>query len=258
MRVRSISLLLVFVFLFSFPTSSYGGLSYDFEVSGQGGLRIESASYGSDMRILVEKNGESIVYPLKGSLEEVPLQLGEGSYAVKILKNIEGNKYQVIGSESIFSLGTPTYLESAQPVYWSASYKLKELSGDLKLGSMTDIEKIETVYQFITRSIEYDYDKINTLKNDYVPVIDDTIVSGKGICYDYSALFAALMRLNGIPAKLIKGYRSDLSAYHAWNEVIIDGKWYLIDTTYDAAYASIGIEREMFQDPDDYTKSREY
>lgn len=258
MGVRYISLLLVFVFLFAFSTSSFGDTSYDITLSGQGNAIIESVFYGPDMRIMVEKSGENYIYPLTRTEEIIPLQLGEGSYTIKVLKNIEGNKYQVLGNDSVYSIGSPDYLESAQPVYWCGSLKLKELSNSLGLSEMTDLDKVKTVYAYITRSISYDFDKINTLKSDYIPDIDDTINSGKGICYDYSALFAGMMRLNGVSAKLIKGYRNDLSTYHAWNEVLIDGEWNLIDTTYDAAYVNTGVKRELFQDPTDYKKIKEY
>lgn len=258
MRGRSIGLLLVFVFLFVFSAGSFGDASYDIIASGKGTAMIESVLYGPDMRIMVEKSGENYVYPLTRTGEAIPLQLGEGLYTIKILKNIEGNRYQVIGTESVHSIGAPSYVESAQPVYWSGSLKLMELSNALSLSEKTDTEKLREVYAYITGNISYDFDKINTLKADYIPDIDDTIDSGKGICYDYAALFAGLMRLNGIPTKLVKGYRIDLAAYHAWNEVFIEGKWHLIDTTYDAAYKSAGIEREMLQDPADYTKTKEY
>lgn len=83
--------------------------------------------------------------------------------------------------------------------------------------------------------ISYDSKKINTIDDSYVPELDKILATKQGICYDYSSLFAGILRSQGIPTKLVKGYKSDLGTYHAWNEVLIDGEWKVIDTTYDAA-----------------------
>ncbi len=46
--------------------------------------------------------------------------------------------------------------------------------------------------------------------------INDT---GKGICLDYASLMTALLRSQGVPAKLVVGYAG--SAYHAWISVYL-------------------------------------
>lgn len=52
----------------------------------------------------------------------------------------------------------------------------------------------------------------------YVPNPDSALAAGKGICYDYASLFAAMCRSQSIPARLVIGY-ADPNIYHAWNEV---------------------------------------
>ena len=59
-------------------------------------LMVRSEDYGSNMRIMVEKENEKYYYGLNNSVETVPVQLGNGLYTVKILKNLEGNRYQVV------------------------------------------------------------------------------------------------------------------------------------------------------------------
>ena len=44
-----------------------------------------------------------------------------------------------------------------------------------------------------------------------------TLSTGKGICFDYASLAAAMLRSQGIPTKLIFGYVSPDDVYHAWN-----------------------------------------
>lgn len=89
---------------------------------------------------------------------------------------------------------------------------------------------------WILSHVHYDYIKAIracshkvTIK-DFVPDLDKIIKTGRGICFDYAALFAALCRLQGIPCKLILGMAD--RRRHAWNMVLLDKVWYLLDLTY--------------------------
>lgn len=82
--------------------------------------------------------------------------------------------------------------------------------------------------------------------------------SKSGICYDYASLFAGILRSQGIPAKLVKGYKSDLKEYHAWNEVLIDNKWIVIDTTYDAALKDSKTKVSMIKEKSEYKNLKVY
>ena len=58
-----------------------------------------------------------------------------------------------------------------------------------------------------------------------MPYPDETLQSGKGICFDYASLGAAMLRSQGIPAKIVTGTVSPQGIYHAWIMVNIDGTW---------------------------------
>jgi transglutaminase-like putative cysteine protease len=127
------------------------------------------------------------------------------------------------------------------------------------IGLETDYAKRITLgYDFIVQNILYDFDKISTLTSDYIPIPDKTLLALKGICYDYSSLFAAMKRSEGVPIKLVKGYSTLVDGYHAWNEVFIDGKWIVVDTTVDAAYYKGKVKFSFSKDVADYTKVYEY
>ena len=59
--------------------------------------------------------------------------------------------------------------------------------------------------------------------------------SRKGDCTEFMYLYAALMRINGIPARNVGGYvyKEDRvikpEDYHNWVEIYLDGKWHVID-----------------------------
>jgi transglutaminase-like putative cysteine protease len=127
-------------------------------------------------------------------------------------------------------------------------------------GLSTDSKKIKAIYDYVINNLSYDYGKLAKLSTTYVPDIDNTIASGKGICYDFSSVFAAMLRSQGIPAKLIKGYSPNVEGYHAWNEVYNSdtGKWMVIDTTYDSQMKAANKKYSMEKKQSQYSVSYEY
>jgi transglutaminase-like putative cysteine protease len=105
------------------------------------------------------------------------------------------------------------------------------------------IEQISAIYNFVIENITYDTELAKTVKNPYLPDIDKTLKTKKGICFDYAALMTAMLRSQGIPCKLVIGFAGDV--YHAWinawseetgwvnNIIVFDGKnWQLMDPTF--------------------------
>lgn len=91
--------------------------------------------------------------------------------------------------------------------------------------------------------VTYDKEKAASVKSGYLPVLDDTLASGKGICFDYAALMTGMLRSQGVPCKLVVGYSG--RQYHAWisvwteesgwvdGAVFFDGStWQRMDPTY--------------------------
>ena len=130
----------------------------------------------------------------------------------------------------------------------------KDLLAKLK----TSNKRTSALYGYLVKNMEYDYDKIPTLTSDYIPSVEDTFEQLKGICYDYSALFASIQRNHGIPTKLVKGYSKYVEGYHAWNEVYIDGKWVIIDNTVDSTWKGSTTGLTMVKSTKYYTKVNEY
>lgn len=257
---RRISLLLVFFLMFFTVSQVYSQSTYSLAINNMGYLDVASENYGDNMRILVEKGSNKYNYPLNMDKESIPLQFGNGNYSVKILENIQGKRYRVVSKKDVFldACGNEIFLNSTQPVYWDKSKGISNLAKTITKDSHSEREKVEKVYDYILKNIEYDNHKIEYIKDTYVPDIMDTINSKKGICYDYSATFAGLLRSLGIPTKLIKGYKNDLKSYHAWNEVLIDNTWYIIDTTYDTPLQNSSKDVKMIKEASQYEKIKEY
>ena len=84
-------------------------------------------------------------------------------------------------------------------------------------GLNTDKEKVEAAYKYIVENIKYDNNKINTISTDYVPDLN-TIITKQEESVMITQRFLGILRSEGIHTKLVKGYKSDITAYHAWNE----------------------------------------
>lgn len=240
----------------SFPTIIETSLS-------QGLISVNyDGSNPNRIKLMVEKGTTRYFYDVNGN-DSFGLQMGNGTYNIAVLENIEGNRFRVVSRRTVelaISDYKKVFLNSVQNVNWNenmeAIKKAKELTKDAK----TDIEKVQAIYNYIVANIKYDYDKLNNLTSDYLPNIDETLKTGKGICYDYSSLMAAMLRSLGIPTKLTTGYTPNAKTYHAWNEVYIQSqnRWVIIDSTYDAEMISRGFRVSMSKDQKDYSTVREF
>jgi len=142
---------------------------------------------------------------------------------------------------------------------------------------MTELEKVEAIYKFVIESLEYDTKKATEVQPGYLPSVDTVVDSKKGICFDYAAVLAAMLRSQGIPAKLVMGYvkhpDSPDPVYHAWNEFYLKDKggWFKInemkfdgkkfervDPTFDSSSKSSKAVVKFIGDGQNYKKSFEF
>ena len=95
----------------------------------------------------------------------------------------------------------------------------------------TDEEKVKAIYEWMIHNFEYDYDCNPVIQYFNVR---KTLSTRKGICYDFSHLFAALCRSQNIPCYVVDGDKRDNFQYHhTWNRVYFDNSWWNVDITFD-------------------------
>lgn len=212
-------------------------------------------------KLMLEKDDERYYYNLVKENQTFPLQLGNGIYTVHIFEQKEGNKYTLVNKDS-FNLNltneNDAYLTSNEIIEWDSSSNAAMLAKELTKDLVNDTDKVEAIYTYIIKNIKYDNEKAETLNSNYLPNADYTLMTKKAICYDYASLFAAMTRSIGIPTKLIKGQKNDISPYHAWNEVFINNEWLTIDSTYNASLDSNGLSSNMIMNSDEYTIDKIY
>ena len=267
-KLRFMVLLIAFFMLFSVCShaSIFQFNNFDNSKSEHGSVGAKYTSKEQKrVKTRIQNSIDKYDYDLFGrdNFEYFPLQLGEGDYKVSIFENVSANRYRQVKAQSIKAKIKDildVFKASIQTVNWNSDMeiinKAEELTKDLK----TDKEKVVAIYNFVVNTFSYDYDKIKNIDTTYVPDIDKVYQSKEGICYDYSAVLAAMLRSQNIPTKLKKGYSDLVNGYHAWNEVYLsdENRWIVIDSTYDSVLKKSSKKFTMEKDSQKYKASREY
>ena len=130
---------------------------------------------------------------------------------------------------------------AAERVLNSAKAILREIVSD----EMDDITKLRAIYEWLALNVQYDNFAAKELTNNAelkASEYDSWYAEGvfnnlKAVCEGYAKAFIIMAGLEGIPAIFVSGNG------HAWNRVMIGGKWYVADAT----HADVHVEtNEVF------------
>ena len=156
----------------------------------------------------------------------------------------------ITGYNFVCKPDTP-YLTNGGATLWDT--RTEKLADEICAGCNTDEEKVQAIYYWIIDNFEYDYDY-----HAFIQYFDirKTLRTHKGVCYDFSNLFAALCRNQNIPCYVVDGAPYDSSANHTWNRVYFNGSWWNVDVTndttanqtYEKPYRFQKLEGSHFQD----------
>ncbi len=219
------------------------------------------------LKIQVIKGSQTYTYdlPNDGTESVFPLQCGDGDYTVRVMENVTGTKYamayQTQASVKLLDEFQPYLRPSAYANYKEDSKcvtKAKELAGKASDAN----EVVTAVFDYICKSVVYDKEKAKNVTTGYIPMPDETLTSGKGICFDYASLAASMLRSQGIPAKVIFGYVSPNDLYHAWNMFYTKEQgWVTVDyevkenswNRLDLTFSANGADGDFIGDGSNYT-----
>lgn len=193
----------------------------------------------------------------RGAYDTFPLTAGNGSYTLQVLENVTGDTYTVSLTQSINVSIEDEFLPFLYPnqyVNFHADSQAVSKGSDLAKDTYSDLDVVQNIYNYVIKNISYDTEKAQNVSYGYVPDVDDTLSSKKGICFDYAALMTSMLRSQNIPTKLEVGYSGD--AYHAWISTYIDDKgwvddiiqfdgdtWQIMDPTLAATNDSAAVKK---------------
>ena len=135
------------------------------------------------------------------------------------------------------------------PVAGSVAEKLYKLAKDVCReyidDDMTDYEKVHAIYDWLGKNVVYDYNLANSMEGEdiepsdsrYDPFysydsfyLEGVLENGVAVCNGIAKTFVLLCSIEGITAVKVNGAVS--SGAHAWNKVLINDKWYIVDSTW--------------------------
>jgi len=192
------------------------------------------------LRVLVTAPHDAqYVYMLnnEGVVDVIPLTEGDGEYTIGVYENVEADDYSQLLSLTInVALNnefTP-FIRPNQFVNYTKDSDLVGLATELTKDVENVKDKIIAIYDYVIDNFTYDYDLAANVKSGYLPNLDEVLRRKEGICFDYSALVTAMLRSQGIPARLEIGYHGE--QYHAWISLFCeDNGW--IEKRYHYDYA---------------------
>lgn len=239
--------------------SAANGATVDASHAAQG---VVFATASGDVRhklqVLCGDGSYNYDIPADGSPVACPVNMGDGAYTFRVMRNVEGSSYV-----EVLAVPVDVALESEVSPYlvpnvfcdYTPSSEVVARAREIAGGCGNEGDVVRAVYTWVCENVSYDDAKAAELASGsgYVPDPDATLASGTGICLDYSALAGAMLRSLGIPCRVVTGYVDPGDLYHAWNAVLIDGSWHgvrvsvepgewsRVDTTFGAAGAQATV-----------------
>jgi len=181
----------------------------------------------NDLKVLIYTPGnKEYIYDLKPLVIEVfPLSEGDGIYTIGVYEHLEGNMYEevlIITIDVVLINEFVPFIHPNQYVDYCEDSPAAGKALELYIVNNTFFDTVEAIYNFIIENIKYDFDLADTIGFGYLPDMREILEQGGGICLDIAALLTAMLRSQGIPAKLVFGNYNDPGLgviYHAWVSV---------------------------------------
>jgi hypothetical protein len=112
--------------------------------------------------------------------------------------------------------------------------KINEIISSLNIDKMSDYQKIEALYRYVTTNVEYSED----MDDPHIYSAYNAVFNGNAVCQGVAQLMYRMYTDCGISCRVIAGTSVDLDdpdsdGNHVWLIVKLDGIYYLLDPTWD-------------------------
>ena len=213
--------------------------TYDVTLSLKG---LRNGSYYVDLYT----NDEEYDYYDSYILSTIILEVDDDGYHFAVSPAYGQNLRMYLGNqidEQDKTMGLNTRLDG------QTMNQVQELSSAITKKSKNDYEKIKAIHDWVAENIYYDRDYFNgktKSTNIYTPAV---LENRYAVCSGYANLTKDLITAAGIPCKQVYGFAlgvstkggwenvdlNNIAPNHVWNEAYVDGRWVLIDTTWDSS-----------------------
>lgn len=126
---------------------------------------------------------------------------------------------------------------------------ITDLAEEITGGIGDDYEKVQAIHDWVAEEIYYDKDYLHG-KTSKTNINSIAVLNNKyAVCSGYANLTNDLLAAAGIPSRQVIGYAlgitstggwedfnlREIEPNHVWNEVYVDGRWIIVDTTWDSS-----------------------
>lgn len=227
------------------------------------------------LRVQVQKVGDAsfqeqmIPCPENDSLPDLDLSEGPGNYIVHVLSSPSPSylaadftlvkSYQVDNKDTV----DHAFLAASLDIQ-SDNSEIQNQATTITASVAKDLKRAKAIHNWMTENVTYDESALLNNNIGRLPIDALSVLHSKlAICLGYANLTAALHRAIGIKAKVVVGKligeaqdgmtteaicNSNLGD-HAWNEVWVDDRWVVIDTTLDSG-SEDGTTGQFVRTPD--------
>ena len=231
-----------------------GKMTIDCSNMSEGYIMVKAKKTSKKLRVRISTAGAKLIYWLNGDgeYEVFPLQFGSGKYKVELFEHVKGKSYSGEGEVKLSAkMGDELscFLYPNQYVNYNEDTACVKHAQEM-CKDMTDQADIyKAVCTYVVGNFAYDYIKSVTVQklDQQMPDIDGCWESRMGICQDLSAMTCAMLRSQGIPARLMIGTLGN--TYHAWVVAVVNGNEKFFDPT---------AELEASNKAETYTTERYY
>ena len=214
-----------------------GKLSVNQGHADQGYIMAKGPKTKTKMKLTVETGGTKLQYDINGNgdYEVYPLQLGRTNYVITLWRHVEGKKYGKIGQVKVAAKmqdELSCFLYPNQYVNYTADSPCVQKAIELCDGMTDQAEIFKTIRAFVLKNFQYDFIKSVTVagSSGLLPDIEYCWTNKMGICQDLSAMTCAMLRSQGVPARLIIGQLGS-GTPHAWVLAVVNGEDIFFDPT---------------------------
>jgi len=221
------------------------------KIKADGYITLEGKQSGtgseqySIVNVIKVDTEEKTSYWIRGNFsKKLWLRFGKGEYKITVHKteikkadlNYEGDIY----AWSCWNPSYEFYVENTRDEDGKFYYPsdaiqsddpiIMEKAAEIVEGLNNDNDKIKAIHDWVAKYLYYDDDSLNDGKRKKQDAIS-AYNNKTGVCEGYTSLLNALLRASGYRVKAIEGTAN--GGGHAWSNILLGNKWYLIDVTWD-------------------------
>src|SRR5437667_5357263 len=229
------------------------------DIAGTGGLPVQSPNAKEiQQRITLAPHGARWMFALDHPIKTPPgAKLARGDYLFSVQPIRKSRRYEVVSSESSGNEITAKERAEALEVPASISSAVRDLAHSWTVQNRDSRGVVNSALQFFrTQGFSY-----SLTPGEYEGLEEFLFRRRVGFCEHYAASFATLMRLAGIPARVVVGYLggeyNDLGHFflvrqadtHAWCEVWLpENGWTRVDPTSAVAPGRASLNLHPFSE----------